>query len=324
MPRQLRNQFVVRDTAFLGNLGPIIESVDSLLTTLDDTASELSQQHEGLTEVLHSLADYVQGYVAMTMGIEVSPTDAEFDEQSSRIDLALRTLLKHSRQDSESSHSTADNSHYLRNQLQKVLTQFHLYRKQVETDGSNGVSDATFRAACQELQQVFGTPSACINATPTPPRKSLHIAASDDRGTALPEEQPQRRIILVEDNREERETLRNFLASHGYEVTTFTDGEEALSYINATSPKATLILDMKLPKCDGATTIRRIRQNDNKQTREMRIIGMSGASLRENRIELGEGGVSSWFRKPFSPDALLDILSREVIGSHEGSDYHAA
>ncbi|MCA9166365.1 MAG: response regulator [Planctomycetales bacterium] len=324
MPRQLRNQFVVRDTAFLGNLGPIIESVDSLLTTLDHTAIELSQQHEGLTEVLHSLADYVQGYVAMTMGIEVSPSDAEFDEQSSRVELALRTLLKHSRQNLEPTNATTDNSHHLRNQLQAVLTQFHLYRTQVETDGSDDASDAIFRAACQELQQVFIAPSIGINANTTSWLEFGPVAALDEGARELSAEQPRRRIILVEDNREERESLRNFLANHGYEVTTFTDGEEALSYINETLPDATLILDMKLPKCDGATTIRRIRQNGNKQTREMRIIGMSGASLRENRIELGKGGVSSWFRKPFSPDALLDILNREVLGSDEGSDYHAA
>ena len=42
----------------------------------------------------------------------------------------------------------------------------------------------------------------------------------------------------------------------------------------------------------------------------MPIIGMSGSSLSEAAVEIGSNGINNWFRKPFNPSALVDLLSQ--------------
>src|SRR5207248_2532852 len=68
-----------------------------------------------------------------------------------------------------------------------------------------------------------------------------------------------RKALLVEDNANERELLAKFLRLGGFEVDTAGDGADALDYLRAKGKPDVVLMDMGMPRCDGPTTIRRIR-----------------------------------------------------------------
>jgi len=66
------------------------------------------------------------------------------------------------------------------------------------------------------------------------------------------------RILVVDDNPENREIFRARLASHGYEILTACDGEEGLAAARAAQPDL-ILLDIMMPKVDGIEVCRQLR-----------------------------------------------------------------
>jgi len=66
------------------------------------------------------------------------------------------------------------------------------------------------------------------------------------------------RILIVDDNPENRDIFRARLARHGYEILTASDGEEALTTARATRPDL-ILLDIMMPKVDGIEVCRRLK-----------------------------------------------------------------
>src|SRR5262249_29674807 len=67
------------------------------------------------------------------------------------------------------------------------------------------------------------------------------------------------RALLVEDDRNERELLASYLRMAGIEVDVAGDGCAALEYLRRPEPPDVVLLDMGLPRCDGATAVKIIR-----------------------------------------------------------------
>jgi carbon storage regulator CsrA len=119
-----------------------------------------------------------------------------------------------------------------------------------------------------------------------------------------------RKALLVEDNANERELLASFLRQAGLEVDTAGDGSDALDYLRQRGRPDVLLLDMGLPRCDGATTVRHIRREPS--LTGLKIIAVSGHTPDEFDLASGPNGVDRWFQKPVDPAALIQQLSREL------------
>ncbi|HEY7045289.1 MAG TPA: response regulator, partial [Nocardioidaceae bacterium] len=70
------------------------------------------------------------------------------------------------------------------------------------------------------------------------------------------------RILVVDDDRAVRDSLRRSLEFNGYEVALANDGVEALARINGLAPDA-LIVDVMMPRLDGIETTRALRAAGN-------------------------------------------------------------
>ena len=116
------------------------------------------------------------------------------------------------------------------------------------------------------------------------------------------------RALLVEDDRNERELLASYLRLAGIEVDVAGDGCAALEYLRRPQPPDVVLLDMGLPRCDGATAVRIIR--DDPQLACLKIIAVSGHSPEEFEVACGRKGVDRWFLKPIDPAALLRDIER--------------
>jgi carbon storage regulator CsrA len=130
------------------------------------------------------------------------------------------------------------------------------------------------------------------------------------RPRAAPNGQPRRRALLVEDDRNTANLLAECLRGAGLEVDTAGDGVAALDYLRTHTKPDVLLLDMVLPRCDGPTTLRAIREDP--AYAGLPIFGLSGCPREEFDLAAGAAGVDGWYQKPIDPQTLLQELNRAL------------
>jgi carbon storage regulator CsrA len=136
-------------------------------------------------------------------------------------------------------------------------------------------------------------------------------------GKLLPRPPSRRRTaLLVQDDPNECELLAGILRLAGMEVATAGDGADALDYLQKRSRPDVVLLEMRLPRCDGPTTVRAIRQNPDYA--DLKIFGVAGTPAEESALDQGPTGINRWFRKPIVPEVLLRELHRELDATAEG------
>jgi CheY-like chemotaxis protein len=121
------------------------------------------------------------------------------------------------------------------------------------------------------------------------------------------------KALLVEDDHNECELLAGFFRLAGYEVATAGDGSDAIDYLQQHERPDVMLLDMMLPRCDGPTTIRRLR--DDPAFNDLKIFAMSGYTPDQIGLDCGASGVARWFQKPLNPELLLRELNATRLES---------
>jgi DNA-binding response OmpR family regulator len=115
---------------------------------------------------------------------------------------------------------------------------------------------------------------------------------------------------VVEDDANESELLAAFLRLSGFDVDTASDGCDALDYLSCGRRRPDVVLlDMQMPRCDGASTISAIRENP--AYSGLRVIAVSGRVPADMGVTVGPSGVDKWFRKPLNPQTLVSELQRD-------------
>jgi two-component system, OmpR family, response regulator len=137
-------------------------------------------------------------------------------------------------------------------------------------------------------------------------RVKSETAPAPPRGPGRPAPKP--KALLVEDNPQERELLALFLRGEGLDVDTAGDGCDALDYLQARGRPDCVLLDMGLPRLDGPSTVRRIRNDP--ACAGLKIYAVSGHAADEYGLAVGPAGVDGWFQKPVDPFALVRNLSQ--------------
>lgn len=108
------------------------------------------------------------------------------------------------------------------------------------------------------------------------------------------------KILIVEDQNELRELVKNFLGDYGYVVDEAEDGEEGYHKINMNSYDC-LILDINLPKLDGLEIAKKVR----KEGKSVPIIMLTARSEIYDKIEGFDNGADDYITKPFDMKELL-------------------
>jgi DNA-binding response OmpR family regulator len=108
------------------------------------------------------------------------------------------------------------------------------------------------------------------------------------------------RILLVEDDQNFGDVLRSYLEMHDYDVTLAKDGAEGLeSYKKGQFDLC--ILDVMMPKKDGFTLAREIREKDN----EIPLIFLTAKTMKEDVLQGFKIGADDYISKPFNSEELL-------------------
>jgi CheY-like chemotaxis protein len=115
-----------------------------------------------------------------------------------------------------------------------------------------------------------------------------------------------RKILVVEDDEDQRELVRRTLARQGYDVTAAADGVEG--YERALSLRPDLIVtDVYMPAADGAHLVRRVR--DTEELAATPILVTTGYGTGSAALTLSQGA-DAYVPKPIDPAALLATVRR--------------
>jgi two-component system cell cycle response regulator DivK len=118
-----------------------------------------------------------------------------------------------------------------------------------------------------------------------------------------------KRILVIEDQEDNRRIVRDLLTSVGYELIEAVTGEEGVSSAEVHIPDL-ILMDIQLPGIDGYETTRRIKANSALQ--HIPIIVVTSYALSGDDVKAYEAGCSGYVSKPFSPRALLAKI-REYV-----------
>lgn len=108
-------------------------------------------------------------------------------------------------------------------------------------------------------------------------------------------------ILIVDDEQRMRTLIKDFLEQKGYRILQAKDGEEAIEIFNMENDTISLIvLDVMMPKLDGWSVLRQIRQ-----TSQVPIIMLTARGEEQDELFGFELGVDEYISKPFSPKILV-------------------
>jgi two-component system, OmpR family, response regulator MprA len=111
------------------------------------------------------------------------------------------------------------------------------------------------------------------------------------------------KVLVVDDERAVRESLRRALELEGYEVELAGDGEEALELLSAPSAADAVILDVLMPGIDGLEVCRRLRSDAN----AVPVLMLTARAEVDSRVAGLDAGADDYLPKPF---ALAELLAR--------------
>lgn len=116
-------------------------------------------------------------------------------------------------------------------------------------------------------------------------------------------------ILVVEDQEDNRQILRDLLGNAGYDLIEAENGEQALAALAKQRP-ALILMDIQLPIMDGYEATRRIRANP--ELKDIPIIAVTSYALAGDEAKAFAAGCNCYVTKPFSPRALLEKV-REYL-----------
>jgi len=111
------------------------------------------------------------------------------------------------------------------------------------------------------------------------------------------------RILVVDDDRAVRESLRRSLAFNGYQVDLAVDGKGALEAVEQRRPDA-MVLDVMMPRVDGLEVCRRMRAAGD----DLPILVLTARDAVSDRVAGLDAGADDYLPKPFALEELLARL----------------
>ncbi|MFC1571395.1 response regulator transcription factor [Candidatus Margulisiibacteriota bacterium] len=117
-----------------------------------------------------------------------------------------------------------------------------------------------------------------------------------------------KKILLVDDEEDIVKPLKFRLESKGYQVVVAGDGEAALKKHKSEKPDL-IILDLMLPKLDGYSVAKRIRERES-SGEHVPIIMLTGRTTQSDGEAGFEAGTDVYLKKPFEADKLLILVEK--------------
>jgi len=115
-----------------------------------------------------------------------------------------------------------------------------------------------------------------------------------------------RKVLVVDDDVRNIFALTTVLESQEMEVTSATNGRQAIGLINSMPDLSVVLMDIMMPEMDGYETMREIRKDP--KLRALPIVALTAKAMKGDREKCLEAGASDYIAKPVNTDQLLSLL----------------
>lgn len=145
----------------------------------------------------------------------------------------------------------------------------------------------------------------------------MHVLAGGDlpvesprgRVIGVEEGQPRHRILIVEDQPENRLLLRKMMEPLGFDLREATNGREALDIFEQWRPHL-IWMDIRMPIMDGREAASRIKQTP--AGAQTKIIALTAHAMEDERTKILASGCDAFVRKPYRPQEICDALAAHL------------
>jgi CheY-like chemotaxis protein len=115
-----------------------------------------------------------------------------------------------------------------------------------------------------------------------------------------------RKVLVVDDDVRNIFALTTVLESQEMEVTSATNGRQAIALIKSMPDLSVVLMDIMMPEMDGYETMREIRKDP--ALRSLPIVALTARAMKGDREKCLEAGASDYIAKPVNTDQLLSLL----------------
>lgn len=120
-----------------------------------------------------------------------------------------------------------------------------------------------------------------------------------------------KRILVVEDDPDNRRIVAKVLSVEGYHVIEATDGIEALVQARAERPDL-ILMDLALPNVDGWEATRRLKSDP--ETRSIPVVALTAVAMRGDEEQARAAGCDDYLPKPARPAAIRAVVKKYTGG----------
>lgn len=187
----------------------------------------------------------------------------------------------------------------------------HDVRNQLHTLGLGAqlLQHAIARGRLDDAKSLLGDWVGHLDRLTEHPAFSGETAAGNLEKTAR-EASATCRVLVVEDDGNQRELLAGILRMQEHRVATAGDGDEALQWLASNETPDLILLDMRMPRRHGASLLEHIGADSRFQA--TKVFAVSGHTPEESGVSLVDSGIDRWFVKPLNPRPLLEAIAAEV------------
>ncbi|MGL4883400.1 MAG: ATP-binding response regulator, partial [Waterburya sp.] len=125
---------------------------------------------------------------------------------------------------------------------------------------------------------------------------------------ALQSNQPQYRILIVDDKFYNRELLIKLLQPLGFAVQTAENGEQAIAFWQQWQPDL-ILMDIRMPNINGYEAIQQIKSESQFPTK---IIVLTASAMEDERANILDTGCDDFLRKPFQAEELFSLMTKHL------------
>lgn len=120
------------------------------------------------------------------------------------------------------------------------------------------------------------------------------------------------RVLIVEDNHDNRAIFAAILTHYGYEVIEAADGEDGVRMAREQSPDV-ILMDISLPRMDGIEATRLLKADD--ATASIPIIAVTAHAMHEDQERVRDAGCDGYLPKPVQPLRVVEEVNRFLNGA---------
>jgi two-component system cell cycle response regulator DivK len=120
-----------------------------------------------------------------------------------------------------------------------------------------------------------------------------------------------KRILVVEDDPDNRRIVAKVLSVEGYDVIEAIDGIEALAQARAERPDL-ILMDLALPNVDGWEATRRLKSDP--ETRSIPVVALTAVAMRGDEEQARAAGCDDYLPKPARPAAIRAVVKKYTGG----------